>query len=87
MSKRPLEARPDRRMASGALRIAGTPDISRVNAMAAVAGDSVPRVGRLKAARLNLVGFVAAQARSIHRVDLTACEDRQLIRIQRLDMR
>jgi len=45
MSKRPLEARPHRRMASGTLRIAGTPDISRVNAMAAVAGDSVPRVG------------------------------------------
>ena len=45
VSKRPLKTRPDRRVASGALRIAGTTDISRVNAMAAVAGDSVPRVG------------------------------------------
>jgi hypothetical protein len=45
MSKRSLKARPDRRVASGTLRIAGTPDIRRVNAMAAVAGDSVARVG------------------------------------------
>ena len=72
MSERPVEARPDRHMATGAQRIAGRADIKRMNAVATVAGDSVPGMRRLKAARLTGVGFVAAQTPPVHRIGLTA---------------
>jgi len=87
VSERPVKARPDRRMATGAQRIAGTGDIRRMNAMATVAGDAVPGMRRFKAARLNGVGFVAAQTPPVHGIGLTACVGHQLIRVKSLDMR